>query len=218
MQIQQEEILELLHEHFPELAEKELQEEIAEVGRLMHYNAGQTIMDYDSYVRLVPLITEGSIKVTREEDEEGKEMILYFLGKGETCAMSFSCCMMDKRSAFRTEAMEETRFIGIPVKYMDQWMTRYQSWKKFIMGTYDNKMMEIIKVMDSVAFEGMDERLTKYLKARSEAAGNRELECTHQEIANDLNASREAVSRLLKKMENKGLVELHRNRVVLKAD
>jgi CRP/FNR family transcriptional regulator len=216
MNIEQERILELVVEHFPSLAEPALQKEIAEVGSLLHFNAGQIVMDYGSYVRMVPLIIEGSIKVTREEDEEGKEMILYFLGKGETCAMTFTCCMMEKKSAFRTEAMEDTSFIGIPVKFMDQWMTKYQSWKNFIMRTYDTKMMELIEVLDSVSFEAMDQRLLKYLRARSEAIGSKTIECTHQEIANDLNASREAVSRLLKKMENKGLVSLHRNRVDLK--
>ncbi len=200
MNIQQSEILELVHRHFPQLAERALQDEIAEGGQVFHYQAGEVIMDFESYVKMVPLIVEGSIKVTREDERDGKEMILYFLGPGETCSMSFTCCMMNKKSQIRTQAVEDTTLIGIPIRYMDAWMSRYQSWKNFVMQSYDAKMMELVRVLDSVAFEDMDRRLQKYLRARAKSIGTRELQVTHQEIASDLNSSREAISRLLKKL------------------
>ncbi len=209
------EIKEILHKHFPQIAERGLQEEIAEVGRLMHFRAGEIVMDFGSYIKMVPLIVKGSLKVTREDENEGREMLLYFLGAGETCSMSFTCCMMNKKSAIRTEAMEDTSFIGIPIRYVDNWMTKYQSWKNFVMLTYDNKMLELVKVLDSVAFEGMDARLMKYLMSRKESTGSAVIKATHQEIATDLNASREAVSRLLKKLENMGDVKLGRNEVTV---
>ncbi len=215
MNIQQSEILELVHRHFPQLAERALQDEIAEGGQVFHYQAGEVIMDFESYVKMVPLIVDGSIKVTREDERDGKEMILYFLGPGETCSMSFTCCMMNKKSQIRTQAVEDTTLIGIPIRYMDAWMSRYQSWKNFVMQSYDAKMMELVRVLDSVAFEDMDRRLQKYLRARAKSIGTRELQVTHQEIASDLNASREAISRLLKKLENIGEVELGRNRIKL---
>ncbi len=215
MNIQQSEILELVHRHFPQLAERALQDEIAEGGQLFHYQAEEVIMDFESYVKMVPLIVDGSIKVTREDERDGKEMILYFLGPGETCSMSFTCCMMNKKSQIRTQAVEDTTLIGIPIRYMDAWMSRYQSWKNFVMQSYDAKMMELVRVLDSVAFEDMDRRLQKYLRARAKSIGTRELQVTHQEIASDLNASREAISRLLKKLENIGEVELGRNRIKL---
>ena len=115
----------------------------------------------------------------------------------------------------RTEAVEDTTMIGIPIKYVDQWMSKYQSWKNFVMLSYDNRLIELVKVIDSIAFNNMDQRLQEYLNARQEATGNALIEATHQEIANDLNASREAISRLLKKMENLGKVELGRNQVRL---
>ncbi len=215
MNIQQSEILELVHRHFPQLAERALQDEIAEGGQVFHYQAEEVIMDFESYVKMVPLIVDGSIKVTREDERDGKEMILYFLGPGETCSMSFTCCMMNKKSQIRTQAVEDTTLIGIPIRYMDAWMSRYQSWKNFVMQSYDAKMMELVRVLDSVAFEDMDRRLQKYLRARAKSIGTRELQVTHQEIASDLNASREAISRLLKKLENIGEVELGRNRIKL---
>ena len=203
----------LLQKNYPQLAERALQEEITSVGKLMHFRAGEIIMDYGSYVKLIPLIISGIIKVSREDNLEGRELLLYFLAPGETCSMSFTCCMMNKKSEIRTEAVEDTTLIGIPIRYMDTWMTRYQSWKNFVMQTYDRKMTDLVKVLDSVAFEGMDTRLKKYLLARKETTGSAVINVTHQEIANDLNASREAISRLLKKLENMGLVKLGRNQV-----
>jgi len=207
----------LLRRYYPQIAEPELQDEITNVGRILHFNAGETIMDIDSYVKLVPLVVEGSIKVVRE-DEEGKELFLYYLRPGDTCSMSFTCCMMDKKSQIRTVAEEDTTMIGIPIRYMDDWMSRYQSWKNFVMRSYDNRMMELVKTIDSIAFKKMDERLLEYLRKKAEAIQSHTIHATHQEIAYDLNASREAVSRLLKQLEKEGEVELGRNRIDIKMD
>jgi CRP/FNR family transcriptional regulator, anaerobic regulatory protein len=206
-------IASILHQHFPRLAERGLQEEIAEVGKIMHFRGGEIIMDYGSYIKMVPLIIKGSIKVTREDDEDGREILLYFLSAGDTCSMSFTCCMMNKQSVIRTEAVEDTTIIGIPIQFVDRWMSQYQSWKNFIMTSYDNRLLEMVKVIDSIAFNNMDTRLQDYLLARQASTGSATIQATHQEIANDLNASREAVSRMLKKMENMGKVELGRNQV-----
>lgn len=208
-------IREILRKHFPQLAEKGLQDEIVEAGKVMHFREGEVIMDFGSYVKLVPLIISGSIRVTRQDENEDRQILLYFLEPGETCSMSFTCCMMNKQSEIRTEAVEDTTLIGIPIRYMDTWMTKYQSWKNFVMQTYDTKMIALVKVLDSVAFEGMDARLKKYLENRAQGSPSGVINITHQEIANDLNASREAISRLLKKLENLGEVELGRNQVKL---
>ena len=217
MIVETTDIRELLKKNFPQFAERALQEEMIETAKLMHFRGGEIIMDYHSYIKLVPLIVTGSIKVTREDETEGREMLLYFLGSGETCSMSFTCCMMNKKSAIRTEAIEDSSLIGIPIRHMDLWMSKYQSWKNFVMQTYDNKMVELVKVLDSIAFEGMDTRLMKYLQAKKASAGSAVLQTTHQEIATDLNASREAVSRLLKKLENMGVVRLGRNLVKIRS-
>ncbi len=207
------EIQKILHQHFPQIAEKNLQEEIATIGKLMDFEAGELIMDYGSYVRMVPLIVKGCIKVSREDEEEGKELLLYLLNAGDTCSMSFTCCMLDKKSAIRTEALEATTIIGIPIKYVDSWMTKYQSWKNFVMLSYDNRLLEMVKVIDSIAFRGLDKRMEQYLKALSESTGNKTLFMTHQQMADDLNVSREAVSRLLKKLEQINIVKLGRNQL-----
>ena len=213
MEINQE-ILNLVRKNYPQIAERTLQDEIAQVGKLMQFKAGELIMDFGSYVKLVPLIIEGSIKVSRE-DEDGNELFLYFLQSGQTCSMSFTCCMMNKKSEIRTIAEEDTLIIGIPTRFMDDWMSRYQSWKNFVMTSYDNRMLEMVRTIDNIAFKKMDERLLDYLEKKAEANKSRTLNATHQEIAYDLNASREAVSRLLKQLEKEGMVELGRNRIEL---
>ncbi|MEZ4776380.1 MAG: Crp/Fnr family transcriptional regulator [Bacteroidia bacterium] len=204
----------LVSKYFPQLANPDLLKEIAEVGVLRSYEAGEVIMDYGSYIRMVPLVIEGYIKVMREGDD-GNELFLYYLNAGDACSMSFTCCMMEKQSVIRTTAEDHSVIIGIPVKYAEEWLARYQIWRNFVMLSYDNRMFELVKTIDNIAFRKMDERLLDYLHKKAGATGSNEVQATHQEIANDLNASREAVSRLLKQLETLGQVQLGRNRIIL---
>ena len=210
-----QEILNLIHQHFPVLSELALQKEIAQVGKLATFPAGQVIMDFGAYVKLVPLLVKGSIKVIREDEVDGKELLLYYLNAGETCSMSFSCCMMDKQSDIRTTAEDDSQLIVIPIKYINEWMSKYPSWRNFVMSSYDSRMQEMVKTIDSIAFKKMDERLLQYLKQRTSAHQSNTIHSTHQEIADDLNASRESISRLLKQLEKKGVVSLERNKIQL---
>jgi CRP/FNR family transcriptional regulator len=205
-------ILDLLIKEFPNLAEPKLQEEIAESGKIMYFRAGETIMDIGNYVKFVPLVSKGSIKVSRE-DSEGREVFLYYLEPGTTCAASFTCCMMHKKSEFRTVAEEDTEVIAIPIHNMDAWISRYQSWKNFVMMTFQKRFDELIMTLESIAFKKMDERLLDYLYDKSKTLKSDIIVTTHQEIAKDLNGSREAISRLLKQLENEGMVQLGRNKI-----
>lgn len=200
---------------FPQIAEAALQQSILDHGRLYTFQEGEVIMDIGQYVKIVPLVLKGLIKVSRE-DEEGRELFLYYLHPGDSCTMSFTCCMMNKKSEIRTVAEEKTILLGVPIRFMDEWMTKYQSWKNFVMQSYDNRMMELVKTIDSIAFKKMDERLMEYLEAKADALQSKELQVTHQDIAFDLNASREAISRLLKKMEKEGMLTLGRNKINLR--
>lgn len=173
-------------------------------------------MDYGNYIKLVPLVVEGAVRVTREDPEEGRELLLYFLQPGEACSMSFTCCMVNKKSEIRTEAEDDTSLIAIPIRYMDDWMTRFQSWKNFVMTTYDRKILDLVRVVDSISFKNLDRRMMEYLKKRVAATGNRVISASHQDIANDLNVTREAVSRLLKNLEKEGIVKLGRNQLLFK--
>ena len=176
------EILKLIEQHFPSLSEPALKKEIAAVGMLIEFEAGKVIMNFGSYIKLVPLVVKGSIKVVREDEEEAKEIFLYYLNAGETCSMSFSCCMMEKRSDIRTTAEDDSLLVAVPIQYINDWMSKYPSWRNFVMRSYDLRMQEMVKTIDNIAFKKMDERLLQYLKQRSKANNSKTIHSTHQEI------------------------------------
>lgn len=214
--LEQGNIPELLRNYFPQLSEKGLRDEIAQVGKVMSFSTGEMIMDYGSYIKLIPLVLQGSIKVTREGDD-GEEIFLYYLQGGDACTMTFTCCMRDKQSAIRTIAEDETQIIAIPTRYMDEWMMKYPTWKNFVMTAYDRRMLELIDTIDQIVFKKLDERLLDYLRKKARATGQKTLQTTHQDIAADLNVTRESISRLLKTMEKQQLLELGRNQITLKS-
>jgi CRP/FNR family transcriptional regulator len=201
--------------HFPSFTEPGLQQVIADQGRIHRFGEGEMIMDYGSYVRMLPLVLSGTIKISRLSDD-GTELFLYYLSRGESCTMTFSCCMHDKKSEIRAVAEEDTMVLGLPQRYLDVWMMRYVSWKNFVLSAYDERLNELLRTIDQITFHGLDERLLDYLRERAELHPDRSIAATHQEIANDLHVSREAVSRLLKSFERRGVVELGRNRVWLR--
>lgn len=203
-----------IRQAFSVLNDQHLLQEIANHGRCMKFKAGEVIMDYGEYIRMVPLVLEGSIKVMRE-NEEGEELFLYYLNSGESCSMSFSCCMADKRSSIRAVAEEDTRILGIPVRFVDEWISKYPVWKNFVMRSYDQRLVELINTIDTIAFKRMDERLWEYLDQKSFTLNTKEIQTTHQQIAWDLHASREAISRLLKQLEKMGKLTLGRNKITL---
>ena len=129
--------------------------------------------------------------------------------------MAFTCCMMHRKSEIRTVAEDEATIITIPLKSMEEWMTKYPSWKNYIMLSYNQRFQELFNALDKIAFLKMDERLLKYLASKSRTLNSKVLEITHQEIARELNASREAISRLLKKLEQSNLLSLGRNKIIL---
>lgn len=214
MSPESQDIQSLVNQHFPQFSEPLLKESIAREGRIRSFPIGQIIMDYGSYIREVPLVIDGSIKVMRE-GQEGNELLLYFLNAGETCSVSFTCCLIDKRSSIRTIAEDDTTIISIPVKYVDQWMDQFKSWRNFVMLSYDTRILELVQTLDSVAFHKLDQRLLGYLQKKAHANHSQTILTTHQEIAYDLNVSREAVSRLLKQLEKTGKVHLERNKIQL---
>ncbi|WCL82709.1 Crp/Fnr family transcriptional regulator [Saprospira sp. CCB-QB6] len=204
----------LVRKSFPLLTELELQNEIVASSTLKSFEANEMLMDYGDYIRYVPLVIEGSVKVLRQS-EDGNELFLYYLNGGDTCAMAFTCCMMRRKSEIRTITEEPSQIIFIPLQKMEDWMGQYHSWREFVMTSYNNRFEELFTALDNIAFLKMDERLLRYLASKARSLGQNSLSTTHQEIARELNASREAVSRLLKKLERNKLLKLGRNRIDL---
>lgn len=197
---------------FSDLYEPNLVQAIQQKGHLLRIHAGESLIQIGQYIKYMPLILSGSLKIMREDDD-GKELLIYHVDPGETCAMSITCCMGDTKSNVRAEAEEDTTLIAIPIHLLDQWSSEYVSWKHFIMRTYQKRFEDLLKTIDSIAFQKLDDRLLQLLKEKSLKSPEQVITATHQEIANELHSSREVISRLLKKLENEGTVKLGRNKI-----
>lgn len=203
---------ELLHQNYGFLFQKELLEELQQVGVYKKIEANSTIIDVNNYITSMPLVLSGAIKILRE-DNDGDELVLYYLEVGDTCAMTLSCCMGQVKSQIRAIAETDVELLMIPKKKMAEWLSKYQSWQEFVLQSYHNRMEEFIEAVDSIAFLKMDERLYKYLKDKALVNHSEVIQVTHQQIANDLHTSRVVISRLLKGFEKENKIELHRNHI-----
>ena len=199
-----------LKQLFPTL-EEGLYNEIIRHGTIKEVKAGETLLKVGQTIRSTMLIIDGLVKLYREDDE-GKEFFIYHLNAGQACSLSMVCAATHETSEVLAKALTDATVLAIPLEYMDQWMNKYKSWYQFVITSYRNRFEELLKTIDAIAFSGMDERLEYYLKKQVEKLGNN-LKITHQEIAHDLNSSREVISRLLKKMEAKAWLVIHRNSI-----
>ncbi len=178
------------------------------------FAVGEVIMRTGQYIKSTALVLSGQIKIYRE-NQDGGEFLMYYLAPGQACAVSMICAIQSETSEITAIAEEETEVLLIPVQLMDDLMKQYKSWYQFVIQTYRSRFDELITVVDNIAFHNMDERLEFYLKRLADKSGKRIIESSHQQIADDLNSSREVVSRLLKKMEQRNLVKLNRNMIEL---
>lgn len=205
-------LLDNLKENFTYIFEDALIEEIEAVGTLKEVKEGEKLIEIGDYVRSMPLLISGAVKILREDDD-GDELLLYFLERGDTCAMTLTCCLGQKKSEIRAIAELDTTLIMVPIQKMEEWMGKYKSWRNFVLQSYHERLTEMLETIDSIAFLNMDERLVKYLQNKQKVTKEDVIISTHQEIAYELHTSRVVVSRLLKKLESLGKIELYRNSI-----
>jgi CRP/FNR family transcriptional regulator len=161
----------------------------------------------------VPLVMKGCLRIMRQ-DHDGREVFLYHIYPGQTCAMSLTCCQTGKSSMVKAVAEDDTDVLLIPVRYMEEWF-KYPEWKAFVNNTFNNRFSDLLQVIDLIAFNNMDKQLLHYLQQRAKANQTQALVITHQQIADELHTHREAISRLLRTLEQKGMVKLGRNTIEL---
>lgn len=201
-----------LEKNYGHIFEDALLSEIDQVAILKEIPQDAKLMEIGDYIKSMPLLVSGVIKVLREDDN-GDELLLYFLEHGDTCAMTLNCCMAQTQSEIRAIAETDAKLIMVPVKKMDEWMAKYASWRNFVIQSYNNRMYELLDTLDSIAFLNMDQRLLKYLNDKARVTNSKNIRNTHQEIAYELHTSRVVISRLLKKLENMGKITLNRNHI-----
>lgn len=204
----------ILPAHFKEIFEPDLLSEMAGKTERKVIKAGASILGAGQIVRAMPIVLSGSLSISRT-DEEGREILMYYINPGESCAMTFTCCMEHFPSEIKAVAEDDTELLLVPVQLMDQWLVKYPTWKSFVMKTIRDRFNDLLKTIDQVAFQKLDERLIIYLKQKSKATGSTLINLSHEQIATELATSRVVISRLLKRLENDKKVLLYRNQVKL---
>jgi len=198
-----------LNRHFPHF-EPGLKGFLVQNGLVIDIPAGEVVLRTGQYIKSTMMILNGRVKLYREGDDGG-EFFMYYLEPGNACALTMICATKQETSEVMGKAIEDTTVLAVPIALMDQMMATYKTWYYFVLETYRSRYEELLIVIDHIAFKGMDERLYYYLQNQYQKLKTRELKITHGQIAADLNSSREVISRLLKKMEQRGDVVLNRN-------
>lgn len=202
----------ILEQAYGYIFEEALLDEIAKVAVYKEFKADDYLIEIGDYIKTMPLLLTGAIKILRE-DENGDELLLYFLERGDTCAMTLTCCMGQSKSRIRAIAETDGAMLMIPVEKMEEWLTKYKTWRNFVFDSYNVRLNEMLEAIDTLAFMNLDERLYKYLTDKAKVIGDTEIKNTHQEIAYEMHTSRVVISRLLKALELQGRIKLHRNKI-----
>jgi len=198
--------------HFGYLFDEQLINSISEVGTIRKFNKDEIIIDIGQELQNIPLLIEGNIKVLREDDN-GHELLIYVLETGDTCAMSLTCCMAKSKSKIRAVADKDSTVLMIPINFMTEWFHNNESWRTFILQSYQIRFNEMLETIDTLAFMKMDERLYKYLIDQVKLNASDTITLTHQKISEDLHTSRVVVSRLLKQLEDEHKIKIGRNKI-----
>jgi CRP/FNR family transcriptional regulator, anaerobic regulatory protein len=188
--------------------------EMQQFGTIQKFKEGELIMDYGKYIRMMPIVINGTIKVYRL-DENGNELLLYYLSSSESCSMAYSCCVETKKSEVKAIAEDDVEILAIPNAKLDEWLCAFSSWKNYIMRSFNERFIELLKSIESIAFHKLDERLIAYLKEKQRLTGSSIIKTSHYLIADELATSRVVISRLLKQLENDKKVILYRNEIKL---
>jgi CRP/FNR family transcriptional regulator len=196
---------------FPQF-DTELIKYLESIGQVAEFDEGAMMMRPGQYFKNSLLILDGRVKLYRE-GEDGEEFFLYYLEKGHACALSMICAAKNETSAIKAKAITPVKALTIPIQYMDGLMKNYRQWYYFVLESYRARFGELLEVIDQVVFHSMDQKLEFYLKRQFDSAGAKSIIITHQEIADDLNSSREVISRLLKKLESRKRISISRNEI-----
>lgn len=207
-------IKELIKINFPVFSEEALLDEMTSTARWFAHEKEAEMVKVGEFPKWIPLVTKGAIKVSRTDDE-GREIFLYYLYPGQTCAMTLNCCMVEKPSEVKAVAEAGTEYVALPRQQLHKWMMKFDNWRDFTLQSYDERYENLLATIDAVAFRQLDERLLQLLQDKAIAQGSTTVDITHRKLAEELHSSREVISRLLKQLEKLNKVKLGRNRVQL---
>lgn len=192
----------------------ELVKKLYEYSIPKNYEAGSIILNENAHIRSIPIVTKGTLKVIRTE-EDGREILLYYIKAGESCIMSFLGGLHNETSKVKAEVEDDAEILFLPVDKVSLFIKEYPQWLDYIFRLYHKRFEELLEVVNAVAFKKVDERLLNLLHKKRELTDNNVLNITHEQLANELGTARVVVSRLLKQLEDNGIVQLGRNKIML---
>jgi CRP/FNR family transcriptional regulator, anaerobic regulatory protein len=197
-----------------ELFKSVLKDDVKKSGVVKEYAAGDVILNEESFIRSIPIVLKGSLKVLRT-DPDGREILLYYIKPGESCIMSFLGGLHHEVSKVKAIAEEDTEILMVPVDKAGEWLKEHPEWTDFMFKLYHRRFEELLELVNLVAFQKLDQRLERLILQKSNLYQNKELNITHQQLADELGTTREVVSRILKQMETQGWIKLGRNKIML---
>lgn len=192
----------------------ELVEKLQQFSIRKEYKAGSVILNENSHIRSIPIVTKGTLKVIRTE-EDGREILLYYITAGESCIMSFLGGLHNETSKVKAEVEEDAEILFLPIDKVSLFIKEYPQWLDYIFRLYHKRFEELLEIVNAIAFKKVDERLLALLQKKKELTNNKTLNITHEQLANELGTARVVVSRLLKQLEENGTVQLGRNKITL---
>jgi CRP/FNR family transcriptional regulator len=195
---------------FPALLEQQL--EANSIRRTLPPDA--VLLQENTYIRSIPIVLSGSIRVMRQ-DEDGKEILLYYIKPGESCIMSFLAGIHEDTSKVRAVVEEEAEVLFVPVAKASEWIRQFPEWTDFIFKLYHRRFEELLSVVNAIAFQQLDQRIMQLLKKKTQLHQSSNIVITHQQLAEELGTTREVISRLLKQMEKKAMIRLSRNKITV---
>lgn len=156
------------------------------------------------------IVLDGKVKVfTRAEN--GREIVLYRLAKGDSCVLTTSCLFGNKNYPAEGETETPVIALAIPIKQFNQVLQQSTTFRKMVFSAFSSHLSNLITLVEEVAFGKLDVRLAKHLLSHCDK--NNTLTSTHQNIATELGSAREVISRLLKDMESKVYITTSRGSI-----
>jgi CRP/FNR family transcriptional regulator len=203
-----------LKELAPFKSAPQVTEQLQKYGINKSYAEGSVIIQEHNYINSIPIVLSGSIRVMRVDDE-GRELLLYYIKAGESCIMSFLSGLHQDTSKIKAIAEEDTELLFVPIEKVSLLIKEFPEWLDYIFKLYHKRFEELLEVVNAVAFKKLDQRLLDFIKNKSSLSNTKEIHITHEQIANELGTARVVVSRLLKQLEEEDIIQLGRNKITL---
>ncbi len=204
-----------LFEKLNSFSEPELQKEILKNGKIIKASKGDILIREGQYLNFLPIVIQGLLRVYQENED--REILLYYVGPEQTCMMSLSAAYFDYYSTANGIAMEPSEILVLPAHLIAEWQLKYPSWNKFILRTFKSRYDELLNAFGNVAFKPINLRVKEYFSNYVKNHGTSKIPISHQTLANELGTTRVVISRILKQFEKENLIKLSRGSIEFQA-